>query len=285
MIEVEPPPAPAEPPLPTEQETNNLNVENFGVGRASSSSPTKAPLDRSSSLSSATARRKNGASSDGTGGVVGALASAMVDTAHGMIKGIQERLEGRVQNRIGHALHQRIRSAILKNVELEKKGERKVPFRVMVVVPLHPNGRFLHSTECMAVMNAQFNCIGRGDRSLLGRLALEFPYVDLSDYILFTSLRAHGELASGLPVSDQVYVHSKCLIVDDRVAIVGSSNLNDRSMCGDRDSEIAVRVTEAMHITPSTMDGDHYAVAQFAHTLRVKLWRDHMGMLPLGDSK
>jgi len=216
--------------------------------------------------------------------VAGTMENIVVGGANVVLKGIQERLEGRVQNRIGHALHQRLRKAILKNKALEKQRQRKVPFRVLVVLPLHPNGRFLHSTECMAVMQAQFDTIGRGDRSLLGRLSIEFPDVDLGEYILFTSLRAHGELTSG-PVSEQVYVHSKCLIVDDRVAIVGSSNLNDRSMCGDRDSEIAVKVTEPLHCTPTQMDGDHFAAAEFAHSLRLKLWRDHLGMVPLGDQR
>ena len=31
------------------------------------------------------------------------------------------------------------------------------------------------------------------------------------------------------------------MIVDDAIAIMGSANINDRSMCGNRDSEIAVK--------------------------------------------
>ncbi len=38
----------------------------------------------------------------------------------------------------------------------------------------------------------------------------------------------------------QVYVHSKVMIVDDRVALIGSSNINDRSLLGSRDSEVWV---------------------------------------------
>jgi hypothetical protein len=40
------------------------------------------------------------------------------------------------------------------------------------------------------------------------------------------------------------YIHSKLMIVDDRRVICGSANLNDRSMCGDRDSEIALVVED-----------------------------------------
>lgn len=47
----------------------------------------------------------------------------------------------------------------------------------------------------------------------------------------------------GKPVSEIVYVHSKLMIVDDDWAILGSANINDRSMVGDWDSELAVIMT------------------------------------------
>lgn len=37
----------------------------------------------------------------------------------------------------------------------------------------------------------------------------------------------------------QVYIHGKVCIVDDRLAIIGSANINERSQRGDRDSELA----------------------------------------------
>ena len=39
-----------------------------------------------------------------------------------------------------------------------------------------------------------------------------------------------------------VYVHSKLLVADDSVAIVGSANINQRSLAGSRDTELAVVV-------------------------------------------
>jgi phospholipase D1/2 len=35
-------------------------------------------------------------------------------------------------------------------------------------------------------------------------------------------------------------VHAKHLIVDDSFSLIGSANINDRSMAGDRDTEIGV---------------------------------------------
>ena len=37
-----------------------------------------------------------------------------------------------------------------------------------------------------------------------------------------------------------IYVHSKMMIVDDTYIIIGSANINQRSMAGTRDSEIAI---------------------------------------------
>ena len=34
------------------------------------------------------------------------------------------------------------------------------------------------------------------------------------------------------------------MIIDDRIALIGSANINDRSMMGSRDSEIAVVIED-----------------------------------------
>lgn len=41
-------------------------------------------------------------------------------------------------------------------------------------------------------------------------------------------------------MTELIYVHSKLLIADDLTVICGSANINDRSLLGSRDSEIAV---------------------------------------------
>ncbi len=62
-------------------------------------------------------------------------------------------------------------------------------------------------------------------------------------FIRFYSLRNHGQSpVSGLPTDEMIYIHSKAMIVDDRYFIIGSANVNDRSMLGSRDHEIAVLV-------------------------------------------
>ena len=62
-------------------------------------------------------------------------------------------------------------------------------------------------------------------------------------------------------------------------AVIGSANLNDRSMHGDRDSELAALFTGGETIR-SRMGGTEWEATLFAHTLRRSLMEEHVG-LPL----
>lgn len=80
-------------------------------------------------------------------------------------------------------------------------------------------------------------------------------------------------------VSEELYVHSKVLIADDRVVICGSANLNDRSQLGTHDSEIAVVIEDPTPVK-SVMNGRPYKASKFATSLRRQLFRKHLGLLP-----
>ncbi|KAF7311749.1 Phospholipase [Mycena indigotica] len=80
-------------------------------------------------------------------------------------------------------------------------------------------------------------------------------------------------------VSELLYIHTKLMIVDDRRVIMGSANINDRSQKGDGDSEIALVVEDA-DMVDATMNGQPYPVARFAASLRRKLFREHLGLIP-----
>ncbi|KAJ5232106.1 hypothetical protein N7468_005062 [Penicillium chermesinum] len=83
-------------------------------------------------------------------------------------------------------------------------------------------------------------------------------------------------------VQEELYVHGKVCIVDDRIVICGSANINDRSQLGSHDSELAI-VLEDQDFIDSTMDGKPYRAARLAATLRRQLWREHLGLLPAQD--
>ena len=66
------------------------------------------------------------------------------------------------------------------------------------------------------------------------------------------------------------------MIVDDRYAIIGSANINDRSMRGHRDSEIACLVEDEEKVDIE-MGGIPFKANKFAHNLRVTLFKEHFG--------
>ncbi|KAJ8752473.1 hypothetical protein K2173_004761 [Erythroxylum novogranatense] len=176
-----------------------------------------------------------------------------------------------IQNRVVEALYRRI---------LLARKEQKC-FRAVVVIPLLPG--FQGGVDdggaatVRAIMHWQYRTISREKTSILYNLnALFGPKTQ--DYISFYGLRTHGRLFEGGPVAtSQVYVHSKVMIVDDRVAIIGSSNINDRSLLGSRDSEIGV-VIEDKEFIDSSMNGEPWKAGKFTFSLREALWSEHLGL-------
>jgi phospholipase D1/2 len=53
-----------------------------------------------------------------------------------------------------------------------------------------------------------------------------------------------------------VYIHAKVCIVDDRLAIIGSANINERSQRGERDSELAAVIRDTDLIDRLVVQGN-----------------------------
>jgi len=73
-----------------------------------------------------------------------------------------------------------------------------------------------------------------------------------------------------------IYVHSKAMIVDDKYCIIGSANLNQRSLGGDRDSELCVAIWPHQN-------GQPYTEIQ---NFRGNIWKYYFGLEsndPLND--
>ncbi|XP_044748826.1 phospholipase D2 isoform X3 [Coccinella septempunctata] len=174
------------------------------------------------------------------------------------------------QNRIGDELYKRI-------VRAHKARE---VFRVYVVIPLLPGfegevggttGTSLH-----AITHWNYASISRGKDALLNRLR-EAGINDPSQYISFYGLRNH-EILNDEPITELIYVHSKLMIVDDKLVICGSANINDRSLIGKRDSEIAVLIEDET-FEDGVMNGQPYKCGKFAGSLRKYLFKEHLGIL------
>ncbi|OAA57699.1 phospholipase D1 [Cordyceps fumosorosea ARSEF 2679] len=175
----------------------------------------------------------------------------------------------RIVNRIGDAIVHRI-------VRAHENGES---WRCIILIPLMPGFQNTvdeqEGTSVRLIIMCQLRSICRGENSIFGRLRA--AGIDPEDYIDFFSLRQWGIMSTNAVVTEQLYIHAKCMIVDDRVAIIGSANINERSMVGHRDSEVAAIVRDTDMIW-STMGGKPYQVGRFAHTLRMRLMREHLGL-------
>uniref|UniRef100_A0A663MKF8 phospholipase D n=1 Tax=Athene cunicularia TaxID=194338 RepID=A0A663MKF8_ATHCN len=173
-----------------------------------------------------------------------------------------------VWNKIGDAIAQRILKA-------HRENKR---FRVYVVIPLLPGFEGDISTgggnALQAIMHFNYRTMCRGENSILGQLKTEVGDKWIN-YISFCGLRTYAELEGKL-VTELIYVHSKLLIADDNTVIIGSANINDRSMLGKRDSEMAIIVQDTETI-PSVMDGEDYSAGKFAQSLRLRCFRVVLG--------
>jgi len=178
-----------------------------------------------------------------------------------------------VQNEILSTLADRIYRAYKKRED----------FHAMVIIPLKPE--FTEEwdpntgSDLGAVSYWTYATLYHGEDSLMNRLLVEkqIPGHAVARYFSVHGLRTHGSLNGNL-VTEVVYVHSKLMIVDDRVAIIGSANINDRSMLGDRDSEVAV-IIQDNDMMEGKMNGQPYQVGKFSHSLRCHLLKEHLGLL------
>lgn len=153
-------------------------------------------------------------------------------------------------------------------------------FRAMVIIPLKPEFPEKWDTDVnlRSVSYETYATIYRGEECLMNRLKKKgVPSDAIPTYFSVHGLRTHGSLNGNL-VTEIFYVHSKLMIVDDRVTIIGSANINDRSMLGDRDSEVAV-IIQDKEMMEGKMNGRPYQVGKFSHSLRCHLLKEHLGLL------
>ncbi|KAF8393218.1 hypothetical protein HHK36_021459 [Tetracentron sinense] len=185
------------------------------------------------------------------------------------------------------ALHLIPKELSLKIVSKIEAGER---FTVYVVVPMWPEG-IPESSSVQAILDWQ-------------NRTMEMMYTDIADALQAKGLEANprkylnffclgnrevkknGEYTpSEKPEPDtdyskaqqarrfMIYVHAKMMIVDDEYIIIGSANINQRSMDGARDTEIAMGGFQPHHLaTRQPARGQ-------IHGFRMALWYEHLGML------
>lgn len=188
-----------------------------------------------------------------------------------------------VKNQIAQALVERIKIA----------AHKKEKFKIIVVLPLLPGFEGSIDDPSASVLRVQlhweYQTICRGPNSIFEQLRKDPNISDPTDYIRFYGLRNHAMLRDK-PVTEIVYVHSKLMIIDDDIALIGSANINDRSQLGSHDSEIAMIVQDTTKVA-SVLAGEPRQVSQFAYSLRTAIFKEHLGTTdeeiirdPLGDT-
>lgn len=128
------------------------------------------------------------------------------------------------------------------------------------------------------------------EEALAARMANSSDYdLKVSDYLNFFCLgtreTAAGSQATGRSQTEdevtlnktrrhQIYIHSKMMIVDDDVALIGTANINQRSLDGCRDSEIMMTSWQPDHLaTKETIaKGD-------IHAFRLHVWASITGQM------
>ncbi|KAJ9179044.1 hypothetical protein P3X46_010872 [Hevea brasiliensis] len=186
-----------------------------------------------------------------------------------------------------NALHVIPKELSLKIVSKIEAGER---FTVYVVVPMWPEG-IPESGSVQAILDWQRRTMEMMYKDVVQALRAQGIEDDPRNYLTFFCLgnrevKKSGEYEpSERPESDSdymraqearrfmIYVHTKMMIVDDEYIIIGSANINQRSMDGARDSEIAMGAYQPYHL--STRQPARGQV----HGFRMALWYEHLGML------
>ncbi|CAK8574642.1 unnamed protein product [Lathyrus sativus] len=183
-----------------------------------------------------------------------------------------------------HVIPKELSLKIMSKIEAEEK------FTVYIVVPMWPEG-VPESASVQAILDWQRRTMEMMYKDIVQALRAKGIEEDPRKYLTFFCLgnrevKKQGEYEpSEQPEPDSdyeraqqarrfmIYVHTKMMIVDDEYIIVGSANINQRSMDGSRDSEIAMGAYQPHHL----------AIRQPArgqvHGFRMSLWYEHLGML------
>ena len=174
-----------------------------------------------------------------------------------------------IYNRIAEKLYQRI----------VKAYDNQEKFRVFVFIPLLPSfeGDIQNSPTLQVILKYTYCGICRNNSfSLIEKLERKMGNL-WKEYLFFFSLRTHATI-NDVPVTEMIYIHSKLMIVDDDYVLLGSANINDRSLKGTRDSEVAIIVTDEEKAL-GTVDNQKIEISQVAKDLRIRLMQEHLGLL------
>ncbi|KAL2235254.1 phospholipase D beta 1 [Sesamum indicum] len=179
-------------------------------------------------------------------------------------------------------------------LKVANKIRARERFSVYIIIPMWPEG-VPTSTPTQRILFWQYNTMQMMYETIykaLEEMGLEKEY-EPQDYLNFFCLgNREAEDSGGKPITKgsdgntpqaltrknrrfMIYVHSKGMIVDDEYVILGSANINQRSLEGTRDTEIAMGAYQP-HYTWTNRHGNPHGQI---YGYRMSLWAEHTGTL------
>ncbi|XP_024993956.1 phospholipase D gamma 1-like [Cynara cardunculus var. scolymus] len=181
-------------------------------------------------------------------------------------------------------------------LKIANKIRAKERFAAYIVIPMWPEGSPT-STAVQRILfwqNKTMQMMYEVIYKALVEVGLENVY-EPQDYLIFFCLGTRESSKGTEPTSDEkgsnaantpqslsrknqrfmIYVHSKGMIVDDEFVILGSANINQRSLEGSRDTEIAMGAYQPYHTWAHKRDSPHGQIFGY----RMSLWAEHIGGL------
>ncbi|XP_009768465.1 phospholipase D delta-like [Nicotiana tabacum] len=171
-------------------------------------------------------------------------------------------------------------------LKIASKIRARERFCVYVVLPMWPEGdpKSVTGQEILywqsQTMQMMYQVIARELKSM--QLVDSHP-LDYLNFYCLGNREANGQFANDADkVSDSykfqrfmIYVHAKGMIVDDEYVILGSANINQRSLAGSKDTEIAMGAYQPHHSWAKKQQHPRGQVYGY----RMSLWAEHLGML------
>lgn len=173
-------------------------------------------------------------------------------------------------------------------LKIVDKIRAKERFTVYIVIPMWPEG-VPSSVPVQEILFWQ----GQTMQMMYAIIAQELKAMDMDDshpqdYLNFYCLGNREEVPQDPSSSNDInnetvsasqkfqrfmiYVHSKGMIVDDEYVILGSANINQRSLAGSRDTEIAMGAYQPHYTWGQQKKHPHGQVYGY----RMSLWAEHM---------
>jgi len=143
-----------------------------------------------------------------------------------------------------------------------EKFKRNENFHCFIILPFYPEQDYskgIHRAVGMKIISHQWKSLNYIYRSLK-----KITSLPIEEYLSVYCLGA-----TALNKRNMIYVHSKLMVVDDEYLLIGSANINERSLSAKLDTEICVGGWQCSK--------DGHALKDKVQQFRIQLFREHLG--------